>query len=145
MVRETPIVHAHPIELFGPILSALDVARLGHRTERSVQRYAAAAVAREPDWITQYTRLGPGGELQTVCHGQRGEYIDAEREPLPLLLEADGTVWRTNGICFAVISGPSSRRRGRPKTTAGESPWQFRQSHTVGVYGGVDLPDWWPC
>lgn len=115
-------------------------------TERSIQRYAAAAFAREADWVTPYTRLGPGDELQKVCHGQRSEYIDAEGEPLSLLLEADGTVLRaTDGTCFAVIGGPSSRRRGRSKATTGESPWQFRQSHTVGAYGGMALPDWWLC
>lgn len=145
VVRETPILHAHPVELFGPTLSARQVAGLLHIHERSVQRFAAATTSREPDWCAQFTRQGPGGELQTICQGQRGEYVNAEREPLPLLLGADCVVLRTaDGTCFAVVAGPSSGRRGRPKTTCGESPWQFRQSFTGGSFGSFDLPSWWP-
>lgn len=144
-LREEKILHAHPVELFGPILSAREVAKLLNMHERSVQRFAGAAVSREPDWCVQYTRKGPDDELQTICHGQRGEYVNAEREPLPLLLGAYGAILKAaDGTCFAVVAGPSGGRRGRPRTTSGESPWLFRQSHTDGECGGFNLPDWWP-
>ncbi len=144
VLREIQCVHAHPIELTGPNLSAQQVAKLVNLSERCIQRYAVAAVTRETDWAGQWMQPGPDGQPQTICCGQRGTYVNAEREPLPLLLCPDGSVLRAapNGPSFAVVAGPSLRRRGRPKTTAGESPWQFRQSLTGGSRGSFVLPSW---
>ncbi len=146
VLRETQYVHAHPLELIGPELSAQEVAKLVSLSERCIQRYAAEAVARETEWAGQWTQPGPDGQPQTICHGQRGSYVNAEREPLPLLLRPDGSVLRAaaDGPSFAVVAGPSSRRRGRPSAAAGGSPWQFRQSLTSGSFGSFDLPSWWP-
>lgn len=145
-LRQYQRTHAYPVELFGEILSAKAVAGLLHLSERGIQRFAATATRRDSDWLVQSTFQGTDGTPQTISRGWCGEYLNAKREPLPLLMGADGSLLRAaDRTCFAVVAGPSGGRRGRPRTTSGESPWQFRQSHTVGVSGGFTLPDWWPA
>ncbi len=128
--------HAHPSDLFGPPLSVSDVALALNVTTRTVQRYAAAAIAGAAQWgwESEETGFDPTGEPITYRAGESGTFTDAEWEPLPLLCGPEGVPLRAEGSAFAVLS---ARKRGRPE---GKGPYQPFQRCRHSGWRWVEVP-----
>jgi hypothetical protein len=134
-----PVAHhlffAHQSELFGEILSAEDVGRLVGICDRSIRNASKKAIEREP------------GECYAML-----ECDSTSKRTIPLLLNSDGTVLRIEKefdsrigreeICFAIISSPRSRGRGRPPSKSGDSGWKFRCAYTVKQHENFLVPPW---
>ncbi len=137
---------AHPSDVYGPDLSAGDVAALLNYTISYVQKLAAAAVARAAEsWSDEYDGTTPSGERVTYRVGEHGIYTNAAGEPLPLLrFESGSPAYLPDGAGIAVACQPSRRQRGRPRTTAGEAGWRLRRCAPSWEGEHTYLPDWWP-
>jgi len=143
--REHQCTHSLPSELFGPTLSAQELVKLLHLSERSVQRFAAAAVARAADWSDAYTAPGPWGEPITYRVGETGTFINADWVPLPLLSDSKRALLRdSQGATFAVCSAPRRLgQRGRPQATSGDMGWTFSRSRAGRTLRWIEPPSWW--
>jgi hypothetical protein len=143
--QEHQCSHSDPSELFGPPLSALELASLLHLSERSIQRFASAAVARAACCSDEYVAPGPWGEPITNRVGESGPFINADWEPLRLLSDSKRSLLRdSQGANFAVYTAPRKLgKRGRPQSTAGNAGWTFSRSRAGRTLRWLELPSGW--
>jgi hypothetical protein len=126
-----PVAHhllfTHESDLFGEILTATDLGRIVNKCEKSIRIAADNTIKGKSD----------------QCNAMRA---------IPLLRNNDGTALRIikevdpmfgpEEICFAIISSPRLRQRGRPSSTTGDNGWQFRHAFTVGKHEHFRVPEW---
>ncbi|MBE9155174.1 hypothetical protein [Cyanobium sp. LEGE 06113] len=133
--------HAPPDALSGALLSPVDLAVLTGYSERRIRQLAEAAA------------MAPS-TIDSDGQGEIGTYINAVREPLPLLFSSGQLlVDPQRRDAFAIAAAPwpfltepaPARKRGRPATRKGASSWQFQRCPVSAlVTEWVELPDWWP-